>query len=152
MAIMAASRMFVDTNVLIHATIDQSALHHTAQQAILHQQQTSYELWISRQVLREFLAALSRPHGYTTRGRPISATHLIAEVRLFQTQYAIAQDTQDVTERLLSLLASIYVGGKQIHDANIVATMQANDITHLLTENTSDFARFSQFITIIPLT
>ncbi len=148
---MAASRMFIDTNVLIHATIDQSALHHTTQQAILNQQQAGYELWISRQVIREFLAALSRPHGYTTRGRPISATQLIAEVRLFQSQYFIAEDNSDVTERLLSLLAAIYVGGKQIHDANIVATMQANSITHLLTENTSDFTRFSQFITIVPL-
>jgi predicted nucleic acid-binding protein len=148
---MAASRLFIDTNVIVHSIIDQSALHRTAQQAILSYQRAGYEVWISRQILREFLATLSRPHGYTTGGRRISATRLIAEVRLLQTQYYIAEDSQDVTERLLKLLASINVGGKQIHDANIVATMLASGITHLLTENVSDFTRYSQLITIIPL-
>ena len=149
---MAASRLFIDTNVIVHYIIDQSVRHSTAQQIILSYQQAGYELWISRQVIREFLATLSRPQGYTTQGKSISATQLIAEARLLQTQYYIAEDNRDVTEQLLSLLASIYVGGKQIHDANIVATRQANGITHLLTENVSDFIHYSRLITIVPLT
>jgi predicted nucleic acid-binding protein len=53
--------------------------------------------------------------------------------------------------RLLALISSIAVAGRQIHDANIVATMQAHGIGRLLTHNTADFARFAAIITVEPL-
>jgi hypothetical protein len=56
-----------------------------------------------------------------------------------------------VTERLLALLAAVSVGGAQVHDANIVATMQVYGIRQLLTHNVDDFTRFSAFITVVPL-
>ncbi|MGH7966313.1 MAG: VapC toxin family PIN domain ribonuclease, partial [Candidatus Binatia bacterium] len=56
-----------------------------------------------------------------------------------------------VTERLLALMEQIAIGGKQVHDANIVATMLAYGIPTLLTNNTNDFARFSGHITVVPL-
>lgn len=37
---------------------------------------------------------------------------------------------------------------EQVHDANIVATMQAYDIPALLTHNTKDFERFGQVVRI----
>ncbi len=40
------------------------------------------------------------------------------------------------------------VGGRQIHDANIVATMQVHSIQKLLTDNVADFRRFGSIITI----
>jgi len=42
-------------------------------------------------------------------------------------------------------------GGKQVHDANIVATMLVNDIDTLVTNNVSDMERFSKQVTIVPL-
>ena len=52
---------------------------------------------------------------------------------------------------LLTLCLTIPLGGKQVHDANIVATMQAHGIGKLLTHNTVDFARYQHLITVIPL-
>lgn len=43
------------------------------------------------------------------------------------------------------------IGGKQVHDANIVATMQAVSIMHLFTLNVSDFKRFQGIITLLTL-
>jgi predicted nucleic acid-binding protein len=54
-------------------------------------------------------------------------------------------------EKLLALSGQVNIGGKQVHDANIVATMQVYGIRRLLTHNTSDFVRFSAFITVVPL-
>jgi predicted nucleic acid-binding protein len=48
-------------------------------------------------------------------------------------------------------MAEIPSGGKQVHDANIVATMLVYGIPKLLTHNTTDFARFSELITVLPL-
>ena len=41
--------------------------------------------------------------------------------------------------------------GKQVHDANIVATMLAHGIDMLLTLNVDDFKRFEDKITLISL-
>ena len=38
--------------------------------------------------------------------------------------------------------------GKQIHDANIVATMRANGLERLATFNVADFVRFDDEIAI----
>jgi predicted nucleic acid-binding protein len=72
-------------------------------------------------------------------------------VQSFELRFFIAEDGHAVTARLLSLLASIPCGGRQIHDANIVATMQTHGISKLLTHNIVDFARFSGSITVLPL-
>lgn len=54
-------------------------------------------------------------------------------------------------DRLVELMRSIEISGKQVHDAHIVATMQVHDIPRLLTYNVSDFKRFASLIEVVPL-
>ena len=42
------------------------------------------------------------------------------------------------------------VGGKQVHDARLVAVMLVHDVTHFLTLNSSDFRRFPEITVIEP--
>lgn len=72
-------------------------------------------------------------------------------VKLFRTQFRVVEDSPLVLDNLLRILQTVTVAGKQIHDANIVATMQAYGIRQLLAHNTVDFARFARLITVIPL-
>ena len=51
-----------------------------------------------------------------------------------------------VTETLVALCRAIPIGGKQVHDANIVATMLAHGTRRLLTFNTADFHRYGDRI------
>jgi predicted nucleic acid-binding protein len=148
MAMTGGNAVFVDTNVLVHANVLSSPLYSAAQRLIQFYAQGGSVIWISRQVLREYLATLSRPQAYTS---PIPIATLIADVTRFEAEFLVAEDNLVVTRNLLNLLRQVPMGGKQVHDANIVATMQAYGISHLLTHNVSDFARFSQFITIVPL-
>jgi predicted nucleic acid-binding protein len=106
------------------------------------------ELWTSRQVLREYLAVLSRPQAFAP---PIPVSSLVAEVQHFQQRFQVAEDGIGVTRLLLQLMEQVSIAGKQVHDANIVATMQAHGLRHLLTHNTADFVRFSHLITVVPL-
>jgi hypothetical protein len=76
---------------------------------------------------------------------------LVADVQGFSTRFRIAEDGPAVTTELLGLLSKVTVQGKQIHDANIVATMLAHDIHTILTHNTIDFARYGGWINVIPL-
>ena len=147
MATAAADAVFLDTNVLVHANVAESPMHQVALQAIETRYSAGVELWVSRQVLREYLAVLSRPQTFS---RPQPAVTLAARIRYFAERFCVADEGRDVTERLLALVEQIPMGGSQIHDANI-ATMQAYGLGHLLTENTDDFGRFGELITVWPL-
>jgi predicted nucleic acid-binding protein len=140
--------IFIDTNVLVFATVPPAPLHAAAKAKIIAERLAGRELWISRQILREFLSALSRPQTFTP---PLAPAVLVKEVNAFQAQFIMAEDDARITTNLLALLTSIPIGGKQVHDANIVATMQRHGIRRLLTHNTSDFARFASLISVEPL-
>ncbi|CAN5581013.1 type II toxin-antitoxin system VapC family toxin [soil metagenome] len=148
MAMTDADRVFVDTNVLVYATVTTAPAHTAARQALADRRASGTELWISRQVLREYVAVLTRPQSFT---RPASMTDVAADVRSFERQFRVADDTAPVTEQLLQLLEEVPKGGKQVHDVNIVATMLVHGVTTLLTGNASDFARFEPRITVEPL-
>jgi len=141
-------RIFLDTNVLVYANVAESPLHQGALRAIETRYNAGVELSISRQVLREYLATFSRPQRFMNP-RPIAT--VVERVRFFQKRFRVVEDGPHVTERLLTLMQQIPIGGKQVHDANIVATMLGHGIPALLTHNTDDFARFSGFITVLPL-
>jgi predicted nucleic acid-binding protein len=148
MATTEGNRVFVDTNVLVYAAVSQAPLHADARSAVRSQQEAGAELWISRQVLREYLATLSRPQSFSI---PQPVAVLIGDVQKFQDSFLIAEDGPAVTAKLLELLEMLPVGGKQIHDANIVATMLVHDIRTILTHNANDYARFAQLIEVRPL-
>ncbi len=51
---------FIDTNILVYGVLTSSSLHAQAVQALEKREQTGVELWISRQILREYMSALTR--------------------------------------------------------------------------------------------
>lgn len=148
METMDANAIFIDTNVLVYATVVNAPLHEIARQVLQNLSVADNNLWISRQVIREYLATLSRPQTFTT---PIPVATLVADVKYFENQFLVAEDNFQVTQNLLTLIEQIPTAGKQIHDANIVATIQAYNIPILLTHNVADFKRFATLITLFPL-
>jgi predicted nucleic acid-binding protein len=101
--------------------------------------------WISRQILREYLVQITRPGVLIG---PSAAMTAIAQANILARMYNVADENRQVTAHLLQLLQTFSIGGKQIHDANIVATMQAYGIVRLLTNNPGDFARFAPLVTV----
>lgn len=148
MVTMSADPIFIDTNVLTRATITSAPLHTEAQAALLRLRHEGRDLWISHQVIREYAANASRPQAYS---QPIPAIQLLEQIRRFRATFRVAQDTTVVLDHLLTLIHDVPMGGKQLHDANIVATMLANGIRDLFTHNIIDFVRFSAYIVVVPL-
>lgn len=145
MAMTAADLVFIDTNLLVYATQAGSG-HHAAAQTLLHNPELAgIPLWISDQILREFLAAVTRPQPGIP---PMPMTLAVEQAKFFSQRFWIAVDGPDVRAHLLTLLTAYPVAGRQVHDANIVATMLANGITRLLTFNVADFRRFAALITV----
>ena len=144
---MGADPVFVDTNVLIYATRRTAFEHAAAQSALARLEGEGRGLWISALILREYLAAVTRPQA-TSPALPIGTA--IADVRGFQQVFSVAEDRPVVLDRLLVLLSAHSGAGRQVHDANIVATMLEHGIYRLLTFNAADFRRFAGIIQLEP--
>ena len=140
--------IFVDTNVLIYSKLALSPFHPAAEAALQKLAADGAQIWISRQVLREYLAGMTRPGALTAA---VAAGDLAADLRSFAAQFLVAEDGPAVTDHLINLFTNISVAGKQVHDTNIVATMLAHSIPRLLTHNIDDFRRFGHLITLVPL-
>jgi predicted nucleic acid-binding protein len=110
--------------------------------------QIGSELWISRQVLREYAMTVTRPQSFVT-----SVTHREAAklVRQLSALFRVADETQAVSTQWIELLDMVPMGGRQVHDANIAATMIVYRIPALLTLNTVDFVRFEPKIKVLTL-
>ena len=103
-------------------------------------------LRVSRQVLREYLAVVTRPQGW-----PITITRedALADVEQMMAGFEVLEDGPVVTASWLELCGAVPVGGRQVHDANIVATMLAHGERRLLTFNTADFRRYGDRIELV---
>lgn len=106
------------------------------------------ELWVSRQVLREFAVIVSRQMMVQN---VYDVDVLVGELDKLESEYVIADEDVDVTRHWKQLIQTYTVKGKTIHDANIVATMLAFGLNKLLTQNVADFRRYEPQITILAL-
>ena len=144
---MAADPVFLDTNVLIYATRRTASEHAAAQAVLARLEGEGRALWISFQILREYLAVVTRPQA-TSLALPMGTA--IADVQRFQQVFYVAEDRPAVLDRLLALLGAHLGAGRQVHDTNIVATMLEHGIYPLLTFNAADFRRFAGIIQLEP--
>ena len=138
MAMMDDNAVFIDTNILVFANVIETPFHEQALAAVNAADWAGRTIWISRQIIREYLVTLTRPQTFEN----LPKSMVFEQVDQFRKRFEVADDTPIVTEQLIKLLDDFKVGGKQVHDANIVATMLAYDIPCLLTHNIQDFKRF----------
>lgn len=96
-------------------------------------------------MLREYLVQITRPGVLPT---PLSAQLAATQITSLMSLYRVADETSQVTSELLGLIAQGLATGKQVHDANIVATCLAFGIPRLLTHNLSDFRRFGSHVIV----
>ena len=138
--------MFVDTNVLVEAKVIEAPNHEVAKAALDRAQAGGESISISRQVLREYLATLTRPQTWLM---PVSLEEVLGDVDRMERAFLVLEDGPRITVTLLALCRVIRVGGRQIHDANIVATMLAHGEHRLLTFNSTDFIRYGDQIELV---
>ncbi len=135
----------VDTNVLVQSMAT-NAPFHAAARAALARLRAAGPVAISRQVLREYLAATTRPQSWA---KALTLAEATADTDRFIQRFAVLEDGPQVWDELMALSRRFAFGGKQVHDANIVATMLAHGETRLLTFNAADFRRFDSLIEVV---
>lgn len=142
------AKAFIDTNILLRSIHQTMPQHTDTRQLVERYSNNGYALWISRQVIREYLVQVTRTGVLAV---PLTMQQSGQRVDDIAQLYHIADDTHDVTQMLKSLMQQFPTVGKQVHDANIVATMLVYGIDTLLTLNVADFQRFSSKIKIMTI-
>ncbi len=140
---MAVDPIFIDTNVLVFATIPASPFHQAAITALHSVALSGATAWISRQVVREYLVQITRPGVLPI---PFAGSIAAAQATALSSLYQVADETAAVSRELLALVQGGLAAGKQMHDANVVATCRAYGIPRLLTHNLTDFQRYAAMI------
>jgi hypothetical protein len=75
----------------------------------------------------------------------------LANIKAFRGRIRLLADGEGVWDRLQTLVTSYGCKGKQIHDANVVASALAAGVASLVTANVRDFTRFAAELKVIDL-
>ena len=138
--------MFCDTNVLVRSRFKAAPHHDLARRRMIRAGEGNETLRISRQVLREYLAVVTRPQ---TWSGAVPMDIALGHVAQLEAGFDIPEDGPFVTDTLATLCRDVPVAGKQVHDANIVATMLAHGERRLMTFNVGDFRRYGERIELV---
>ena len=138
--------MFFDTNVLVRARFEAAPDHRLARRCMREAGESGEALRISRQVVREYLATVTRPQSWSP---PVDMRAALGHATALEAHFEILEDGPAVADVLKQLCAEVSVAGKQVHDANIVATMLAHGEHRLLTFNRADFRCYGDRIALV---
>lgn len=141
-------RIMLDTNVLLAAT-DEGRPEHTDALMIINEWASDVTLCTSGQILREYLVVATRPA--ERNGLGLKTADAVGNVRAIRERTAFLAEDARVAGRLSALLVDVECGGKQVHDANVVATMLAHGVGMVITMNIGDFARFERYVSLVKL-
>lgn len=112
MAIPGVSHLFVDTNILVFATDAASPFQSAAETALEEWRKQGTELYVSVQVLREYLAVTTRPApGQTT---PPDYAAILGNIASFRSAFHVLEGTRLVSEKLGELVQRFSVKGRQV--------------------------------------
>jgi predicted nucleic acid-binding protein len=142
-------RVMLDSCVLIAATDESRKDYHDARTVLQVWPATGASLYISGQILREYLTAVTRPPAANGLGLPLADA--LDNVRAFRERAVLLAETGKVVDRLQALLREVACRGKAVHDANVIATVLAHGIPAVVTSNLADFARFGRYVSLLGL-
>lgn len=149
MTTMDDNAVIVDTNVLLSATAPLRPLHRAALAVLNDWPNQGIPLTASSQILREYLAVATRP--VEANGLNLGTSEALANIKAFRGRIRLLADGEGVWDRLQTLVTSYGCKGKQVHDANVVASALAAGVASLVTANVRDFTRFAAELEVIDL-
>ncbi|HXG64374.1 MAG TPA: type II toxin-antitoxin system VapC family toxin [Blastocatellia bacterium] len=137
-----------DTNILLRIVEPLHSMHTQAAGAVGNLIIQGETLCLLPQNLIEFWNVCTRPADKNGLGFSLQETE--AHVAHFESAFTLLPDTPAIYQEWRRLVVRYSVSGVQVHDARIVAAMNAHGISHLLTFNVRDFARYQGITVVAP--
>jgi predicted nucleic acid-binding protein len=133
----------IDTTILGRLANAKDTQHAVAAHAVLELHRRGEVLHVTPQVMVEFRNVATRPVAANGLGLPIVDAESLASI--FESRFLLLTETPDIYPDWKTLVNSLAIVGKQVHDARLVAVCHVHKVTHVLTFNVPHFARFAGF-------
>ena len=138
----------VDSNILLRLLQPNHSQHAIAKAALAELQKQKIDLCVAAQNLVELWVVATRPTNENGLGlSPAKAEKELAGVRKL---FRLLPPSLDVVNVWQGIVTTHTVLGKKAHDAHLVAVMQVDGVTNILTFNVGDFRRFHGITVIDP--
>ena len=138
-----------DTNILLRFVAPTDPNHALVRDAIYSLLVSGEEVCYTSQNLAEFWNVCTRP--VTSRsGFGLSVEETDRRAKLVERYFTFLPDSVAVHAQWRSLVVDYRVSGVQVHDARLVAAMLVHGLTHIITFNTTDFARYIEITAVYP--
>jgi predicted nucleic acid-binding protein len=138
-----------DTNVLLRLANTVDPAHAVARHALRVLRRRREILCFTPQVLAEFWSVCTRPAS-ARGGFGLSPAEAERRVRVIERYLRLLPESLATYHEWRQLLIQHAVSGVKVYDARLVASMHVYGITHLLTFNVEDFARYSTITVLEP--
>jgi predicted nucleic acid-binding protein len=140
---------FVDTNILLRFLNRADPNYLTSRAAVRIIKARGDEVVTAAQNIAEFWNVLTRPA--TARGGyGLSVVDAERRLRFVERHFSILPASPSAYHEWKRLVVTHSVSGVQVYDARIAALMKVHGVSHILTLNKSDFARYSGVTALSP--
>lgn len=138
----------IDTNIILRLAQPEHPMYADAFNAIatLIRREESY--YLTSQNLIEFWRTCTRP--LDKNGLGMTITEAERELTQLESNFPILWDLRQIYPQWRRLVVIYSVMSVNVHDARLVAAMLVHGLTHVLTFNTSDFARYAEITAVHP--
>ena len=142
----------LDTNVLLRYVDNTHPQHQLVWEAVRKLRRQQHRLRTTSQNCIELWNVTTRPINRNGFGK--TPTEAYRSLRRIERLFPVLDETPAVYPIWRRLVVDYGVSGVQVHDAHLVATMQAHGVSHILTFNTADFARYADadLVVVDPMT
>ena len=139
----------IDTNILLRSADPNHPMHADAVTATNILLGGEEDVCIIPQNLIEFWNVYTRPADKNGLGH--TPGEAAAEVNRLKGLFLLLPDTVAIYAEWERLVLIYGVRGVNVHDARLVAAMLVHGVTHILTFNTKDFARYGEVTAVHPM-
>lgn len=141
-------KLLVDTNIVARIAQPTHPHHQMTLAALAALKSPTNEMVVVPQVLYEFWTVCTRPAG--ENGLGLTTAQAQVEQAKALSLFTLLPDTPAIFPEWPRLVVHHDVKGKNAHDARLVAAMAVQGLTHILTFNGTDFARYPGITVIDP--
>lgn len=131
----------IDTNVLLRFVDRLHPQHPVVRTAIRSLHGRGDVLRVTPQNFVEFWNVATRPA--TRNGFGLTTRDAERRLHILERLFPLLPESAALYSEWRRLVVMFNVGGVQVHDARLVAAMKVGGLTHILTFNTADFARYA---------
>jgi predicted nucleic acid-binding protein len=142
--------ILTDTNVLVEWIDERRTPNGSASAAIDNLLGQGHGLAVASQNLVELWNVCTRP--VDVRGLGLDPTAAAFALDRIEQEFVRLPDADGIYNAWRRLVRVYGVSGRQVHDTRLVASRLVYHVTHILTFNGRDFARYTEIEVIDPLT